>query len=155
MVSGYWGALTAGRVAFGLAAQAWPAGRLVAFGLMMALAGAGLLWVGGLQVTQGPASLWLSGAGLVLLGGGLAPVYPLLMSGTPGRVGDRLGQHAVGLQVAGAYIGAAGIPGVVGLVGAMVGLEVVGPVLASGCAVLLVLIALGMAGAGGAAERAG
>ncbi len=140
MVSGYWGALTAGRVAFGLAAKSWSANRFVAIGLLLALAGAGLVMLGGLDAARGPAAVWISAAGLVLLGGGFAPVYPLLMSGTPARVGDRLGKHAVGLQVAGAYIGGAAIPGCAGLLGARLGLEVVGPMLAIGTGTVLLIV---------------
>jgi fucose permease len=62
---------------------------------------------------------------LVLAGIGLAPVFPCLMTRTPARLGKGLSAHAVGFQVAAAMIGAAAVPGTLGLIAGRVGLEAV------------------------------
>ncbi|MBL8756909.1 MAG: hypothetical protein JNK35_00595 [Phycisphaerae bacterium] len=151
LVSVYWGALTLGRVGFGLAAGRFAASRLVVSGLVLALVGAAVLWAGAAGAKE--AAAWVSGVGLALLGAGLAPVYPMLMTLTPGRAGEAMSGHAVGLQVAGAYVGTATLPGLVGVMAARWGLEVVGPALLVGAGGLLVLIVAGGVARGGGAAR--
>lgn len=157
LVSVYWGALTLGRVGFGLAAGRFAASGLVVAGLVLALVGAAVLWAGasGASGASGARGgrwvcAFVSGIGLALLGAGLAPVYPMLMTLTPARVGDAMAGHAVGLQVAGAYVGTATLPGLVGLMASRWGLEVVGPALLAGAGGLLVLIVVGRVARGGA-----
>lgn len=151
LVSVYWGALTLGRVGFGLAAGRFAASRLVVAGLVLALGGAAVLWAGTAGANEAVA--WISGVGLAMLGAGLAPVYPMLMTLTPARVGEAMSGHAVGLQVAGAYVGTATLPGLVGVMATRWGLEAVGPALLVGAAGLLVLIVAGGVARGGGAVR--
>ena len=63
--------------------------------------------------------------GLSLMGLGLAPVFPCLMSRTPQRLGTELSRHAIGFQVGAAMIGAAAVPGLLGVIAGMRGLEAV------------------------------
>ena len=63
--------------------------------------------------------------GLSLLGLGLAPVFPCLMSRTPQRLGPELSSHAIGFQVGAAMIGAAAVPGTLGVMAGIVGLDAV------------------------------
>jgi fucose permease len=99
--------------------------------LLLAPLGAALVW--------SAAGAAAAVAGLAVLGVALAPVYPLLTADTPRRVGARHATHAIGLQVAAAYLGAAAIPGAVGLAATAQGLEVVGLALV---AVALAVLAL-------------
>jgi fucose permease len=78
-------------------------------------------------------------AGLVLMALGLAPVFPCLMTRTPQRLGPAIATHAVGFQVGAAMIGAAAMPGVVGVIGDAWGLWTVGPAALGLACVLLVL----------------
>ena len=67
--------------------------------------------------------------GVLLIGLGLSVLYPLLMSHTPERVGERLAPAAVGIQVALATSGAALFPAVTGLLAGRYGLAMVGLVI--------------------------
>ena len=75
----------------------------------------------------------------MILGAALAPVYPLLTADTPRRVGTRYAMHAVGFQVSAAYLGAAAIPGAVGVAATWHGGDVIGLALV---AVALAVLAL-------------
>ncbi len=86
--------------------------------------------------------------GLVLLGFSLAPIYPLLIAETPKRLGAAHAANAIGFQVSAAYIGTATIPGLTGILAQGSGLEIVGPVLFSTAAVLLVLHEVSLRGFG-------
>jgi len=130
-VSAYWGSLTAGRVAVGALAARLPAERLLRLGLAGAPLGALGLWA-----SRGPASALLA---LVALGLSLAGIFPLLMSETPGRVGDAAAGHAVGFQVAAASLGVAALPAAVGVLAAHAGLEVLGPFVVAAALTLLAL----------------
>ncbi len=113
----YWGAIGAGRVASGLIADRFGIDRLLRYCLLGAGSGA-LLFAARLPV--GATFLGLSLAGL-----GLAPVFPCLMSQTPQRLGPELSAHAIGFQVGAAMIGAAVVPGTLGVMAGMAGLEAV------------------------------
>lgn len=128
-VAGYWAALTAGRFGFGLAVERLDPDRLLRLAMMGALLGAVLVALG-----RG----WLAGGGLVLLGMMLAPVFPILMSRTPARLGNHLAVHAVGFQVTAAMIGAVVIPTVTGLLVSVFGLVVVSWVTVVSAVLLLV-----------------
>jgi hypothetical protein len=45
------------------------------------------------------------------MGLSLAPIFPMLMSRTPERLGEAIAPHAVGFQVAAATLGTAALPG--------------------------------------------
>jgi fucose permease len=113
-VSGYWVSLTLGRVASGAIARIPPA----------------LLLRGSLAVAPVWTLILASALGaipdlvsLALLGFTLGPVFPMLIAGTPTRVGEEHSANAVGLQIAGAALGAAALPAFAGVVGARHGLE--------------------------------
>ncbi|MDQ6771762.1 MAG: MFS transporter, partial [Candidatus Dormibacteraeota bacterium] len=134
LVSGYWGALTAGRLlAAGLGDRLRPT-RLLEASLGLSLVGAALFWWS--------PRVWLGVAGLGLLGLGLAAIYPTLMTLTPARIGAAGTNNAVGFQAAGAGIGAALLPAAVGLVLQQRGLLALGPLLV---ALVLVMIAINWA----------
>ena len=110
----YWGSIGLGRMAFGLIADWIGIDRLLRYCLLAAVAGAAVF-----AVPLPPAAAY---TGLALAGIGLAPVFPCLMTRTPQRLGEALSAHAVGFQVGAAMIGAAAIPGALGLIASGVGL---------------------------------
>jgi fucose permease len=124
----FWGSIGVGRVLSGLIADRVGIDRLLRYGLICAASGALLFAV---RLPVGAAILGLSLTGL-----GLAPVYPCLMSRTPQRLGTELSTHAIGYQVGAAMIGAAAVPGMLGVIAGLAGLEAV----SSGAFVLFVIL---------------
>jgi len=120
-VSAYYVALTAGRVGHGAVANAIRDVTALRGAMAAALAGAGLLALD----LGAPASF----AALVILGLGLAPVYPALMAATPRRVGGAHTPATVGFQVGAAVVGSAVLPGLIGVLAARAGLGVIAAVL--------------------------
>lgn len=131
----YWGSIGVGRVVFGVYAERIGIDRLLRYCLLAATAGAALFAVA--------ASVETAFAGLALAGFGLAPVFPCLMTRTPQRLGAGLSAHAVGFQVGAAMIGAAAVPGVLGMIARGAGLEAV-PVGAAALAGLVWLLHEGL-----------
>lgn len=117
----YWGGSTAGRILFGFVAARWEVRRLLRVVLLGAVCGAALVWTDGIDL--------LSFLGLVLLGFALAPVFPLITSGTPQRVGAEHAANAIGFQVASAGLGVSLWPALAGVLARRVGLEIIGPFL--------------------------
>ena len=130
-VSGFWGSLTAGRILVGAVSPRVSATALLRAGMLGAPIAALLLWL-----VPGTAASLLA---LSLLGLCFAGTFPLLIAGTPARLGTTATRHAVGFKVAAACAGVAVLPGVVGVLAARLGLEVTGPFLAAGAAVLFLL----------------
>ena len=127
-VSAYWGSLTAGRVAVGALATRLSAVTLLRIGMLGAPGAAALLWL-----AHGPLGSLLA---LALLGLAFAGIFPMLIAETPARLGIAATRHAVGFQVAGACLGVAVLPGVVGVLAAHAGLEMTGPAIAVGAVLL-------------------
>lgn len=124
----YWGSLTAGRIILGFIETNTE--RLVRYALLLVVLG-GLLFALNLSDT-------VSLAGLMLVGFGLAPVFPSLIALTPLRIGDDHAPNAIGFQVGAAGIGAAVLPGLAGVLGDALGLEVIA-IFFAGAGVLLFL----------------
>ena len=113
----YWGSIGVGRVVSGLIADRVGIDLLLRYCLLGAGSGA-LLFAARLPVEA-------AFLGLSLAGFGLSPVFPCLMSRTPQRLGMGLSAHAIGFQVGAAMIGAAVVPGTLGVMAGMGGVEVV------------------------------
>ena len=120
-LAAYWGSLTAGRVALGALVTRLGTEALLRTSLATVPVGVLVLWVG-----VGPTA---GAAGLLLLGLALAPIFPLLIATTPGRVGAVYATHAIGFQVAAFYLGSAILPGAAGLLASSWGLDALGPFL--------------------------
>jgi MFS family permease len=113
----------------GMVSARWGNRRLVMAGLILATAGALVFAMPFLPYA-------VQVLGLLLMGLGLAPVYPSLMHETPRRFAPALARTVIGRQVACAALGAALGPAALGVLGAWAGLVVVMP------AVLLALLTL-------------
>ncbi len=126
----YWGCLGVGRVLSGFIADRFGVDRLLRYCLLAAATGA-ILFASRISIDA-------AFLGVSLAGFGLAPVFPCLMSRTPRRLGTQLSTHAIGFQVGSAMIGAAAVPGTLGVLAGRVCLESV-PI---GAALLFILLAV-------------
>lgn len=113
-VAGYWGCIGIGRVVFGTVVHRVGIDWLLRWCLVAATLGTLLFAL--------PWGMPVQMLGLALVGLGLAPVFPCLMTRTPQRLGSALSAHAIGFQVGAAMIGAAAIPGLLGLIASRFGL---------------------------------
>jgi fucose permease len=105
-IAGFYGALTAGRIAVGFVTERWGNRRVINGGLLLAAAGL----VGFMAAGNVP----LVGLTLAAIGVGLAPVYPGLMHEVPRRFAPEAVQTVIGRQSGGAAFGAAVLPAVAG-----------------------------------------
>jgi fucose permease len=129
-VAVYWGSLTLGRVVFGALTLRFSSTALLRTGLIGAPLAAAVIWFD---------PVLLGFLGLAPLGFSLAPIYPLLISATPQRLGPEHADHAIGFQVAAAYLGSAALPGAAGMLARAHGLEIIGPFLLAAAGALLAL----------------
>jgi fucose permease len=126
----FWASLFAGRVILGFGADRIGADRLARLGTFGAL-------VGGLALALAPLTFALPG--LLLLGFSLAPIYPMLMSRTPERLGPDHALHAVGFQVSAAMVGVLALPSLGGFLADRFTLEATAVLVAVVAAVLCLL----------------
>lgn len=115
-VSAYWGAFTGGRILFGIVANRFEIKRVLRFCMVGMVAGTLLFW-------WNPATA-VSVIGLMVVGFAQAPVFPTLMSDTAPRVGVEHAENTISLQMGAVGIGTAVLPGLLGAVGNVYGLEV-------------------------------
>jgi fucose permease len=130
-VSFYWGSFTFGRFVFGIFADRINVVNAIRTMILLAIVGATLMWWNPVE--------WLSFAGLALLGFALAPVFPLLISSTPSRLGLADATNAIGFQVGAASFGIAILPGLAGALAERTSIEVVPPFLITTAAIMFVL----------------
>jgi fucose permease len=131
ITSSYFGAILCGRIVLGAIVDRFGVDRLVRLSLAASLVGAVLF-------AAAPSPV-LSIVGLAILGLGLAPVFPCLMSRTPARLGERIAAYAVGFQVSAATIGAALLPALGGVLAERISLESIA-ILAAFLALVLVIL---------------
>jgi len=130
-VSVYWGSLTLGRFLSGAVTHRCPPAAV----LRLCLAG---LPVAALLVAVAQDGLFGLVA-LALLGLLCAPVFPLLIAGTPRRVGVTHADNSVGFQVGAATLGGAALPSITGVLARHLGVEAIAGVLVSVALGVLVL----------------
>lgn len=82
---------------------------------------------------------WVGFAGLLILGFALAPVFPLLMTATPLRLGNADANNAIGFQVAAASFGIGVLPGLAGTLADLTSLAIVGPFMVAGLTMMAIL----------------
>ncbi len=114
-VSIYWGVFTGGRIFFGLIANRFETTRLLRWCLLAVVVGVFLF-------AWNPLPL-IGSLGLIITGFAEAPVFPMLMTTTPQRVGVEHAENGVSLQMSFVGIGSAILPGLIGTIGKNFGLE--------------------------------
>ena len=129
--AGFWFSFGVGRLAVGLTARRWPAGRLLEASMLVAGAGGLGLWV-----LPGAVSGIVS---ICVAGAGMAAIFPTLVALTVLRAQGARAAAMIGYQVAAAAVGAAIVPGGVGLLVSWRSVEVVGPVVVS-CLLLMAIL---------------
>ncbi len=113
----YWATFTIGRILAGLYTKRVGIKVIVIASLAGAFAGAALLW-------WNPTD-WASLVAVALIGFAIAPIFPALVSGTSQRVGVHFAANTIGMQMAAAGLGAALIPGLVGVLARRIDLEII------------------------------
>jgi fucose permease len=131
-VTAYFGGLVAGRIALGTLADKLSLSTLFRLAGVLSLLGTLLFW----QFTV----VELSFVGLVLLGFGLGPIFPTLVSATPRYVGKRHTQNSMGIQMGASAIGGGLLPAGVGILAAAVGLEAVSVSLVAFAVMMLIVL---------------
>jgi fucose permease len=127
----YWASLTAGRLLLGPVADRLGVVPLLRVCILGIVAGSTLVWWN----VADPVSF----LGLALIGFSLAPLFPSLISSTPGRVDADHAPNVIGFQVAAGSVGIALLPGLAGIMAQNLGLEIVGPFLFAVSLVMLLL----------------
>lgn len=127
----YWATFTAGRILAGLYARRLGVNTLVQGGLGLAFLGAALLWWDPFELANLLA--------VALIGLAIAPIFPAMISGTSRRVGDAYAANTIGMQMAVTGLGAAIVPGLLGVLARRISLEVI-PISLS--LIFLILMAL-------------
>ena len=116
-ISLFWGFLTLGRLIFGSLIDHYGMARVLRLCTLISLVGAIFIWWNLL-----PAFSFI---GIALAGFGLAPIFPSSVSRTPQLVGKRNSPNAIGIQMAGAALGGALIPGFIAYLGDNLGLSII------------------------------
>jgi fucose permease len=93
------------------------ANRLVIGGLVGALLGAALL-------VWNPSEL-SNVVAVAIIGLSIAPIFPAMMSGTRGRVGDDYAANTIGMQMASTGFGTVVIPSLMGVLALRISLEII------------------------------
>ncbi|XXM72435.1 MFS transporter [Lysinibacillus sphaericus] len=107
-VSLYWGGITAGRFITGFITFKVSNLLLIRWGQLIALCGAVLLFM--------PLPTVFSLIGFMLVGLGLAPIFPCMLHETPARFGKHHSQSIMGFQMAFAYTGSTFMPPLFGFI---------------------------------------
>jgi fucose permease len=131
-VTAYFGGLVAGRIALGAFADRLSLATLLRLSGVLSLLGALLFWQ--FSIVE------LSFVGLVLLGFGLGPIFPTLVSATPSYVGKRHTQNSIGIQMGASAVGWGFAPAGIGVIAAAAGLETVSVSLVVMAALMLAVL---------------
>ncbi len=115
ITGGYWAMFTAGRILAGSFAGKIKMRRLVLYSIIIA--------AGGLVLLLLNVSSTVTIVGIALVGFSIAPIFPGMVSSTADRVEARHQNNTIGMQIAGAALGGAIIPGSAGLLARNFGLE--------------------------------
>lgn len=106
LIALYYAGITTGRFLSGFISFKLKNSELIRYGAIISTAGITMLLL--------PLPVIFSGGGLVLIGFGLAPIFPSMLHETPVRFGKSLSQKIIGIQMGFAYIGSAIIPPLLG-----------------------------------------
>jgi fucose permease len=131
MVTLYWGSFTVGRILYGIIGNGLKPVFALRACMLAAGVGAVLVWL-----DAGPIVNFL---GVMIMGLAQAPIFPLIVTATPERVGSAHAANAIGFLIAAAGVGIAILPGIVGVLATNLGLEVIGLMLVVMAAVMFAL----------------
>ncbi|MCR8658727.1 MFS transporter [Paenibacillus endoradicis] len=106
-VSWFYIGITVGRMITGFITFAMSSRMLIRYGQLIALVGAILLVL--------PLPSIISLIGFMIVGLGLAPIFPCMLHETPARFGKKNAQSIMGFQMAAAYTGSTLVPPMLGL----------------------------------------
>jgi fucose permease len=118
-VSLFWASLTLGRIFFGFVVERVGTVTLVRLTMAGVVCGAALLWWN--------IANTLSFLGFTLIGFAVSPLFPVLASNTPERIGAQYAADVMGFQLASVRLGLAAVPALMGVLAAARGLEIIGP----------------------------
>ena len=126
----YWFTFTVGRILAGLVTRKINIQSLVKICIIAAILAGVIL---GLNI-----SAWVNLAAVAVIGFAFAPIFPGLISGTPGRVGQQHSNNTIGMQTAAGSLGGTALTSLVGVLARSYGLEVVPAAMVAFLACLLV-----------------
>jgi fucose permease len=132
VVTAYWVGFTASRLLLGAVGDRVDATRVLRSSVVATATGVAVFWLS--------PTVWVVIVALVLTGFAHGPIFPLEMLKTAERFGASLAATVVGFEIAAANVGAAIIPGSMGLVVERFGLTTVPAMLFA--ATLLVWVAI-------------
>ncbi len=118
-VTMFWAAVALGRFVIGFVAHKASSAAILRLSMVTALAGCVIFLVS--------TNLHLCRIAMLLIGFGIAPLYPTMMHDTPARIGKKGADKVVGLQVGAALAGNTVIPLAFGYVAQAWTLELFGP----------------------------
>lgn len=116
-VSAYWGSFTLGRMIMGVLAMRIGDKLLLYLSLATSGIGSALLFLNMHET--------ITFIGLMMIGFGLAAIFPILISQTPKRVGIRHAANTIGFQVGFAGLGGAVLAGIAGIFAENLGIEMI------------------------------
>jgi fucose permease len=119
--SAFWASMTVGRILLGLVVDRLPVEPLVRVCMLGAVLGAVVFWWAPLP--------WVGVVGLIVIGLCLSPLFPVLTSATPQRLGTGLATDALGYQMTAVRLGLAAFPALGGVLVARLGVSSLGPYL--------------------------
>ena len=128
VVAAYFAAFTSSRFVLGWTGDRFPPDVVLRWSAVSTATALLLFWLA--------PSDWLAVAALVAAGFAHGPIFPLEMLLTPRRVGKAATARLVGFEIAGANVGGAALPGLIGLAVGVADLAVIPP--------LLFVLAIGM-----------
>jgi fucose permease len=117
-ISVYWASMTVGRLFFGLVVDKVQTSLLIRTCMGAVVVGAALMWASPVP--------GLGFAGLALTGFCLAPLFPVLTSNTPQRLGTEHAADAIGYQITAVRLGLALIPALGGVLAENLGVGSIG-----------------------------
>lgn len=132
IVAGYWGGFTISRLLLGALGERFLPNTVLRWSVVSATVAFIVLW-------WSPTN-WVAAGALIFAGFAHGPVFPLEILLTPRRFGAALTATVVGFEIAAANVGAALLPGLMGLAVGLSGLAVLPPILVANSLVLLAAI---------------
>lgn len=112
----YYGGITAGRMLAGFISMKVSNRHMIFAGQVISLLGVACVFV--------PGSVIFAEVGFILIGLGLAPIFPGLLHETPRRFGKANAAKLMGYQMAMAYVGTTFLPPLFGLLASAISLHI-------------------------------